>query len=87
MTSIYEMDTWRGRDDLNQRAIKAAKNYSGRKYTVSIGQWGTVTFLVFADSKEQAKKLALTEYSNGSYNADNPEKVMTRDVTNSKKYN
>lgn len=77
MKRIYEIDTWRGRDDLNRAAIKAAKAYSGKKFTVSVGEWGVTTYLVFADSKEEAAAMI---NSDGK-----PTKV--RDVTNCKKYN
>ena len=83
MTRVYEIDTWRGRDDLNRIAIAEAKKYSGKKYTVAIGEWGTKTYLVLAESKEEARKLALAEYD-GTAHADN--KIKVREVTNCKKY-
>lgn len=76
MKRIYEMDTWRGRDDLNRAAIKAAKEYNGKKFTVSIGEWGVTTYLVFADSKEEAANMVEGEG-----------KKKVREVTNCKKYN
>lgn len=83
MTNIYEVDTWRGNDELNKVAIEAAKKYDGRKFTVAIGEWGTKTFLVFADSKDEARERALASYNGGANNA---AKVKVREVTNCKKY-
>lgn len=76
MKRVYEMDTWRGREDLNRKAIKAAKAYTGKKFTVSIGEWGVTTYLVFADSKEEAASMVEGEG-----------KKKVREVTNCKKYN
>lgn len=83
MKKVYEIDTWRGNGELNRRAIEAAKNYKGKKFTVAIGEWGTKTYLVFAESKEEAKRVALTEYDG---KAMNDKKIMVREVTNCKKY-
>lgn len=84
MKKVYEISTWRTDSEaaeMNRAAIEAAKQYEGKKFTVAIGEWGTKTYLVFADSKEEAKALALNEYKGGA------NKVKARDVTNSKKYN
>lgn len=80
MKRVYKMDTWRGLDELNRVAIEAAKEYTGRKFTVSIGEWGVETYLVFADSKEEAKAAAIAENGGG-------DKIKVREVTNAKKYN
>lgn len=80
MQRVYEMDTWAYDEAKNEKAIKAAKEYTGKKFVVSIGVWGVKTYLVFADTKEEAKSLALAENGGG-------EKVQARDVTNAKKYN
>lgn len=86
MKLVYKMDTWSGRNDLNQVAIEAAKQYSGRKFSVAIGEWGTTTYLVFADSKDDAREKALAEYD-GSAKGCHDERVKVREVTNCKKYN
>lgn len=80
MQKVYEMDTWRGREDLNRIAIEAAKAHTGRKYTVAIGEWGVSTYLVFADTKEEAKALAIAVHDGAT------EKVKVREVTTCKKY-
>ena len=85
MKRVYELDTWRGNEELNKKAIEAAKKYSGRKFTVSIGEWGVKTFLVFAESKEEAKKLAIAEYD-GTAKGWHDERIKVREVTNCKKY-
>lgn len=86
-TKVYEIDTWRGRDELNKKAIEAAKSYKGKKYTVTIGEWGVKTYLIFADSKEEAKDLALRENAGKPVTAcNNPNKMQIREVTNCKKY-
>lgn len=83
MKNVYEIDTWRGNEELNRVAIEAARNYKGKKFTVAIGEWGTKTYLVFAESKEEAKKLAIAEYDG---KANNEKKIKVREVTNCKKY-
>lgn len=73
------MDTWRGTEKaiaMNKKAIAAAKAYHGRKFLVSVGEWGTETFLVFAESKEEAA---------GAF--EGQEKKKVREVTTCKKYN
>ena len=54
MKKVYEIDTWRGNDELNRRAIEAAKNYKGKKFTVAIGEWGTKTFPDFLSVKQKS---------------------------------
>lgn len=85
MDRIYEFTTWKtGRewDLLNAKAIESARSYQGKKYIVSIGEWGTTSFLVFADTKEEAKEIALTKYV-----GNHAQTIKVRDVTNLKKYN
>ena len=86
MKKVYEIDTWRGNKELNGIAISAAKQYAGRKFTVAIGEWGVTTYLVFAESKEEAKRMALEVY-NGQSAEFHDEKVKVREVTTFKKYN
>lgn len=81
---VHEFTTWQiGKewDAINQRAIESAKAYSGKKFTVSIGEWGTTSYLVFADTKEEAKAMALAECKSES------KSIKVRDVTNTKKWN
>ena len=85
MQRVFEIDTWRGNKELNGTAIAAAKAYDGRKFTVAIGEWGVKTYLTFADSKEEAKALALAAYDGGAANW-HDEKIQCREVTNCKKY-
>lgn len=90
MKRVYEFSTWRTEGAykaLNHEAIEAGKKYAGKKFTVAVGQWGTISYLVFADTKEEAKTIALTEYHETGRRAENDSKVTVRDVTNSKKYN
>ena len=84
MASIYEMDTWYGRKELNEIALAAAKKYAGRKFTVAIGQWGVTTYLVFTDTKEEAKRLAIEKFE--AETKTKAEHVAARDVTSAKKY-
>lgn len=90
MAQVYEVYTWQNYSfskERNEIATEAARNYDGRKYTVSIGEWGVRSFLVFADSKEQAKEEALKafhESKSGWY--EDTSKIKVREVTNCKKY-
>jgi hypothetical protein len=87
---VFEFTTWQyGKEweEAEQKAITAAKNHKGEKFTVVIGEWGGRTFLVLADSKEEAKALAI-EYYNATNKKEEPaDKVKVRNVTNCKKYN
>lgn len=79
MKRVYEIDTWRVDEKakaLNNIAIAAARQYNGRKWIVSDGEWGVKTYMVLAESKEEAKSLAPTE----------TDKIKVREVTNCKKY-
>ena len=81
---VYEFSTWIPTDEWKEAeriAIEAGKNHSGNKFTVAVGEWGVRTFLVLADTKEEAKKLVLEVIG------DTNEKIKVRDVTNCKKYN
>lgn len=83
MKKVYEIDTWRTNEQankLNAIAKEAAKKYNGKKFMVSIGEWGVTTYLVFSESKEEAKTLAIAEHGKTT------EKIKVRDVTNCKKY-
>lgn len=86
---VFEFTTWQyGKEweEAERKAIAAAKNHKGEKFTVAIGEWGSRTFLVLADSKEEAKALAI-EYYNATNKTEEPaDKVKVRNVTNCKKY-
>ena len=80
---VYEFSTWKNSPEwkeAEQRAITVAKNHEGKKFVVAVGDWGVRSFLVLAETKEEAKKLA-TEFCGSS------DKVKVRDVTTAKKYN
>lgn len=47
---------------------------------VTFGEWGTTTYLVFTESKEEAKAIAIAEYGKEE------KKIKVRNVTNCKKY-
>ena len=86
MKAIYKMSTWSNSPEasaMNDAATKAAKAHVGKKFIVSIGEWGVTTYMVFAETKEEAKALAATEFEKNGSKAD---KVKARDVTNAKKY-
>ena len=88
---VFEFTTWQyGKEweEAERKAITAAKNHNGEKFTVAIGEWGGRTFLVLADNKDEAKTLAINYYNaTGGNNGAHPEKVKVRNVTNCKKYN
>lgn len=87
---VFEFTTWQYGEEwkeAEQKAITAAKNHNGEKFTVAIGEWGSRTFLVLADSKEEAKALAIEYYNATSANALGDNKIKVRNVTNCKKYN
>lgn len=80
---VYEFSTWNTNKEWKEAeaiAIEAGKNHSGNKFTVAVGEWGVRTFLVLADTKEEAKKLVLEVIGNVD------DKIKVRDVTNCKKY-
>ena len=91
MKKVYELNTWsvsKEAEKLNSVAVAAAKQYSGKKFTVSIGEWTIKTYLVFAESKEEAKSFAFNEFNN-NWNSDDRiqnDKIKVREVTNCKKY-
>ena len=81
---IYEFSTWQGSPEWKAKeevAINAAKAYKGGKWVVNIGEWGTRTFLIFAETKDEAKMVAR------NFIGDNTAKATARNVTNAKKYN
>lgn len=78
MAKVYEFTTWRGGEEWEEKnriAIAAAKKHEGRKFVVAVGEWGVRSFLVLADSKEEARAAV---DANGT--------VKVRDVTGCKKY-
>lgn len=88
---VYEIYTWRNdakSKAANSIAVEAAKKHKGRKFTVAVGEWGTRTFLVFADSKDEAKSIALNMFdtSPGRCGSIDRNKIKVREVTNCKKY-
>ncbi|MDD2429983.1 MAG: hypothetical protein PHQ85_10465 [Eubacteriales bacterium] len=65
----------------NASAIAAGKAFSGKKWTVSIGEWGTRTFLVLgAENKEEAKSSAMRAAGGAKLRA------AVRNVSTYKKY-
>ena len=90
MTRVYEYTTWMNSEDWkakNAAAIAAGKAYKGTKFSVGIGTWGTRTFLVFAETKEEAKALALEAFRASSQKNYDTSKINCRNVMNCKKYN
>jgi len=64
---------------LTRPPLKPLKKHEGKKFTVSIGDWGVKTYLVFAESKDEAKDIAIAETNREG-------KTKVREVTNCKKY-
>lgn len=90
MKKVYEFTTWKTGEDwekMNREAVAAGKAYKGTKFTVGIGNWGTRSFLVFAETKEEAKEMALNAFYESGYQNYDAKKICCRNVTNSKKYN
>ena len=84
MKEIFEFSTWQTSPEWKAKeeaAIKAAKEHKGAKWIVAQGEWGVRTFLVLAESKEEARTM-VWDFTN-----DNETKTKVRNVTNSKKYN
>lgn len=84
MSGIYEFSTWNSSPDWKakeQAAITAAKSYQGLKWVVAQGEWGVRTFLVFAESKEEAREMVQR------LTGDNSTKTKVKNVTSCKKYN
>lgn len=83
MKRVYEFSTWKASEEWKEAeriAIETAKNHNGNKFIVTVGEWGTRSFMVLTDTKESAKKLVIDLIENTS------EKLKVRDVTNCKKY-
>ena len=92
MNKVYEFCTYSASAENKKRiaeAIAAGKAHNGNKWTVAVGEWGTRTFLILADTKTEAADLAKEYIANnpGHTACQNPDKVVVRNVTNSKKYN
>lgn len=90
MTRVYEYTTWMDSEEWkakNTAALAAGKAYKGTKFSVGIGTWGTRTFLVFAETKEEAKALALEAFRASGHQNYDTSKINCRNVTNCKKYN
>lgn len=90
MTRVHEYTTWMDSEEWkakNAAAVAAGKAYKGTKFSVGIGAWGTRTFLVFAETKEEAKALALEAFQASGHQGYDTSKIICRNVTNCKKYN
>lgn len=92
MKKVYEFCSYSNSPENKARiasAVAAGKAHKGNKWTVAVGEWGPRTFLVLADTKEEAAALAREYIVNnpGQTACQNPDKVVVRNVTNSKKYN
>lgn len=90
MKRVYEFSTWLSSPEWKEaerKAIEAAKQHDGEKFTVAIGEWGVRTFLVLTDTKEEAKELAVDYFKSTNGNPEALKKIRVKNVTNAKKYN
>lgn len=84
MQDVFEFSTWQSspeRKAKEEAAIKAAKAHEENKWVVAQGEWGVRTFLVFAETKDEARMKVY------DFTDDYTTKTKVRNVTNAKKYN